>query len=57
MVSHSLSGHIIILDMDRIEHIWFELKMRVYKVNQDIDNLPGGDEKVRKETISSEPVG
>ena len=43
--------------MDRIAHIWFELKMRVYKVNQDIDNLPGGDEKVRKETISSEPVG
>jgi len=35
-------------DMNPIEHIWFQLKKLVYEVNPDIDNISGGDDKVRE---------
>ena len=35
-------------DLNPIEHLWFLLKEAVYKINPDIENVTGGDEKVRE---------
>jgi len=36
-------------DLNPIEQIWFQLKKLVYEVNPEMDNLSGGEEKVREE--------
>ena len=35
-------------DLNPIEHLWFLLKEKVYKINPDIENVRGGDDAVRK---------
>ena len=35
-------------DLNPIEHLWNELKKLVYRVRPDIDDVTGGDEKVRE---------
>ncbi len=34
-------------DLNSIEHIWFKLKELVYKVRPDIEDVPGGEDKIR----------
>ncbi len=35
-------------DMNSIEHLWFLLKEHVYKVNPHINDVPGGEDKIKE---------
>ena len=35
-------------DLNPIEHLWFLLKEKVYKINPDMENVRGGDDAVRE---------